>query len=62
VLFDLNTQFQVVIFKLSSFTHVLLSQEELGKWIIPQDYDPIEAEAAHLIYEADTNKVCVVIL
>jgi len=37
---------------------ILLSQEELGKWIIPQDYDHIEAEAAHLLYEADTNKVC----
>ena len=40
---------------------VLLSQEELGKWVVPQDYDPIEAEAAHLIYEADSNKVCLVI-
>ena len=36
----------------------MLSQEELAKWIIPQDYDHIEAEAAHLLYEADTNKVC----
>jgi len=42
--------------------HVLLLQEELGKWVIPQDYDPIEAEAAHLIYEADINKVCMVII
>ncbi|XP_065911417.1 calumenin-like [Dysidea avara] len=33
-----------------------LNKEELGKWIIPQDYDPIEAEAAHLIYEADSNQ------
>ena len=32
-------------------------QEELGAWVIPQDYDHIEAEAAHLIFEADTNKV-----
>ena len=28
--------------------------------MIPQDYDHIEAEAAHLIYEADTNKVACV--
>lgn len=33
-----------------------LNKEELGAWVIPQDYDHIEAEAAHLIFEADTDK------
>jgi len=34
-----------------------LDRKELGDWVIPEDFDHAEAEAKHLIYEADTNKV-----
>ena len=34
-----------------------LDKTEISHWILPQDYDHAEAEARHLIYEADTNKV-----
>ena len=34
-----------------------LNREELGQWIMPDGYDHIEAEAKHLIYEADVDKV-----
>ena len=34
-----------------------LDRKELGEWVIPEDFDHAEAEAKHLIYEADTNKV-----
>ena len=34
-----------------------LNKKELGDWILPEDFDHAEAEARHLIYEADTNKV-----
>ena len=33
-----------------------LNKEELGDWILPKDFDHAEAEAKHLIYEADENK------
>lgn len=32
-----------------------LDKEELGHWLVPTHYDPVEAEAAHLIHEADTD-------
>ena len=35
-----------------------LDKKELGDWILPKDFDHAEAEAKHLIYEADANKVC----
>ena len=34
-----------------------LDKEEISQWISPPDYDHSQAEAKHLIYEADTNKV-----
>ena len=34
-----------------------LSKDEISSWISPPDYDHAQAEAKHLIYEADTNKV-----
>ena len=34
-----------------------LDKKELGEWVLPEDFDHAQAEAKHLIYEADTNKV-----
>lgn len=34
-----------------------MDHEEVKSWIIPPNYDHTEAEAKHLIYEADANKV-----
>lgn len=34
-----------------------MDQAEIGEWILPTEYDHAEAEAKHLMYEADTNKV-----
>lgn len=31
--------------------------EEIKHWILPDDYDNSEAEAKHLIYESDINRV-----
>lgn len=33
----------------------LMDNEEVKEWIIPQDFDHAEAEARHLIYEADSD-------
>ncbi|KAL5961911.1 Calumenin-B [Taenia solium] len=33
-----------------------MDRQEIGEWIMPTDYDPVEAEAKHLIYHADDNK------
>ncbi|XP_030845346.1 calumenin-A [Strongylocentrotus purpuratus] len=33
-----------------------LNHEEVGDWIMPTHYDPIESEAKHLMYETDENK------
>nr|CDS15416.1 ef hand family protein [Echinococcus granulosus] len=33
-----------------------LDRQEIGEWIMPTDYDPVEAETKHLIYHADDNK------
>ncbi|KAF4523076.1 hypothetical protein B566_EDAN003088 [Ephemera danica] len=34
----------------------VMDKEEVKSWIIPPDFDHAEAEARHLIYEADTDK------
>lgn len=34
-----------------------MDRAEVGEWIMPTDYDPIDAECKHLIYHADTDKV-----
>lgn len=34
-----------------------LDREEIVEWVVPVDYDGSAAEAAHLIAEADINKV-----
>ncbi|VDD80208.1 unnamed protein product [Mesocestoides corti] len=33
-----------------------MDRHEVGEWIMPTDYDPVEAEAKHLIYHADDDK------
>lgn len=35
-----------------------MDKEETKDWILPSDYDHAEAEARHLVYESDQNKVC----
>lgn len=39
----------------------VMNRNEVKEWIIPQDYDHTRAEAKHLIYNADANKVIAVI-
>lgn len=34
-----------------------MDKDETMDWILPADYDHAEAEAKHLVYESDTNKV-----
>jgi len=34
-----------------------MDREEVKDWIIPDDYDHADAEAKHLIYESDGNRV-----
>ena len=34
-----------------------MDREETMDWILPADYDHAEAEAKHLVYESDSNKV-----
>lgn len=34
-----------------------MDRAEVQDWIIPPDYDHAEAEAKHLIYESDADKV-----
>lgn len=34
-----------------------MDREETRDWILPHDYDHAEAEAKHLVYEADEDKV-----
>lgn len=36
-----------------------MDQEEIRLWILPQDYDHAQAEARHLVYESDTDKVMI---
>lgn len=35
-----------------------MDKDETRDWILPSDYDHAEAEAKHLVYESDTDKVC----
>ncbi len=34
-----------------------MDQEEVQRWILPDDYDHTQAEAQHLIRESDRDKV-----
>jgi len=34
-----------------------MDRDETRDWILPSDYDHAEAEAKHLVYESDTDKV-----
>ena len=34
-----------------------MDKEEVKSWILPDNYDHAEAEAKHLMYEADSDKV-----
>ena len=34
-----------------------MDKEETRDWILPSDYDHAEAEARHLVYESDQDKV-----
>lgn len=34
-----------------------MDKEETKDWILPSDYDHAEAEARHLVYESDQDKV-----
>jgi Ca2+-binding EF-hand superfamily protein len=35
-----------------------MDKEEVQEWILPADYDHSEAEAKHLIFESDADRVC----
>lgn len=35
-----------------------MDKEETRDWILPNDYDHADAEAKHLVYESDADKVC----
>jgi len=35
-----------------------MDRDEVKDWIIPDDYDHASAEAKHLIFESDVNRVC----
>ena len=37
-------------------TCIPASQDEIAKWISPEDFDPAKSEADHLMYNADKNK------
>lgn len=34
-----------------------MDKEETRDWILPSDYDHADAEAKHLVYESDADKV-----
>lgn len=34
-----------------------MDKEEIQHWVLPQDYDHALAEARHLVYESDQDKV-----
>lgn len=34
-----------------------MDADEIRHWIMPQDYDHAQAEARHLVYESDKDKV-----
>ena len=35
----------------------VLDQEEIAKWLVPDDFDHIVEETQHLMAEADLNRV-----
>ena len=35
----------------------LMNRDEVRDWVMPDDYDHSKAEAKHLIYQADNDKV-----
>lgn len=37
-----------------------MDQDEIRHWIMPQDYDHAQAEARHLVYESDQDKVYII--
>lgn len=39
-----------------------MDKEEIQHWILPQDYDHALAEARHLVYESDVDKVLCVLV
>ena len=39
-----------------------MDRQEVKHWIIPDDYDHSNAEAKHLIFEADASKVVFLVL
>lgn len=39
-----------------------MDKEEIQHWILPQDYDHALAEARHLVYESDVDKVLSVLV
>ena len=40
----------------ASLTYISAPQDEVAHWISPEDFDAAEAEADHLLYNADMNK------
>lgn len=34
-----------------------MDKEEIRQWVLPNDYNPINAEARHLMYKADKDEV-----
>ena len=41
----------------NSYSKTYFQQDEVKDWVIPPDYDHVEAEAKHLVREADTDGV-----
>ena len=44
-------------YSIHCITYTLLPQRELGDWIVPEGHNNAAAEASHLIFNADTDKV-----
>lgn len=34
-----------------------LDRKEVGEWVVPVDYDSVDAEVQHIFYQADFNRV-----
>ena len=39
-----------------------LDNTEVKRWIVPDDFDHARAEAKHLMFESDGDKVCILLL
>ena len=52
ILFDQNYQIQGYL-----VTNDYFFQDEVKEWMFPSTFDPIKAEANHLIRQADADKV-----